>query len=92
MDQPIGFANSDPTMVCKLKKAIYRLKHAPGAWFESLTQALKGFGFTLSICDSSLFTLVTPSYTIIMLVYMDDIIVSGNSSTHARQLINKPNA
>lgn len=88
MEQPPGFDNSEPRLVCK---AIYGLKQAPRAWFERLNQGLKGFGFTSSRCDPSLFTLVTSTYTIIVLVYLDDKIVARNPPTHVHQLINKLN-
>ena len=38
MTQPHGFAGSDKSVVCKLKKAIYGLKQAPRAWYERLTK------------------------------------------------------
>lgn len=41
MDQPPGFiAPNIDGLVCRLHKALYRLKQAPQAWFEKL-------GFTL---------------------------------------------
>ena len=36
MQQPPGFESSTKSMVCKLNKAIYGLKHAPRAWFDKL--------------------------------------------------------
>lgn len=36
MTQPHGFSNSDKTLVCKLKKAIYGLKRVRRAWYEKL--------------------------------------------------------
>lgn len=89
MEQPPGIKTSAPGMVCRLKKAIYGLKQAPRAWFDRLHLALKGFGFVSSRCDPSLFTLITSTYTIYMLVYVDDIIVTGNSQSHIQQLIQK---
>lgn len=89
MQQPLGLESADSTMVCKLNKTLYGIKQAPRAWFERLTMALKGFGFVSSKCDPSLFTLVTPTYTTYMLVYVDDIIITVNSSTQIQQLITK---
>lgn len=39
MQQPPIFLNSDISLVWKLNKAIYGLKQAPKAWFESVTTA-----------------------------------------------------
>lgn len=60
--------------------------------FDRLTTTLKGLGFVPSRCDPSLFSLVTPTYTILMLVYVDDIIITGSSPTRIQNLITKLNS
>lgn len=41
MTQPAGYVDSNrPTAVCKLHKAIYDLRQAPRAWFDTLRTAL----------------------------------------------------
>jgi histone deacetylase 1/2 len=92
MQQPPGFVNSDPKLVCKLNKALYGLKQAPRAWFERLNSVLHSLGFVSSRCDPSLFTLTTPTYTIFMLVYVDDIIITGSSLPPIKDLISNLNA
>ncbi|KAM2097703.1 hypothetical protein ACFX1R_021210 [Malus domestica] len=77
MQQPPGF--SDPTLpnhVCKLRKSLYGLKQAPMAWFDKLFQAFKSLGFTQSCSGASLFVLNDP-ILVIVLVYVNDILVSG---------------
>ena len=66
-------------LVCKLKKSIYGLKQAPRRWFIKLSTALKQFQFAQSLSDSSLFTLKRGSELVIMLVYVDDILITGSS-------------
>jgi hypothetical protein len=61
-------------LVSKLNKAIYGLKQDPRARFKCLNKALRSFDFQPCKCDPSLFTLITPRFTILMLVYVDDII------------------
>ena len=90
MTQPPGFESSDKSLVCKLQKAIYGLKQAPRAWFERLKSTLLQFGFTDSKCDPSLYK--TSSTIIYILVYVDDIIITGNSSSLVEKLIQKLNA
>ncbi|PNX94541.1 hypothetical protein L195_g017718 [Trifolium pratense] len=91
MQQPHGFEASDKTLVCKLNKALYGLKQAPRAWFDRLKAALIGYGFKASKCDPSLFMIKTGTLHLIILVYVDDIIITGSSLHHIQQLISKLN-
>ena len=63
MQQPPGFS-TDPTLVCRLNKAIYGLKQAPRAWFEKLSTTLLRLGFVAAKSDTSLFTWFTQYHTI----------------------------
>ena len=87
MQQPPGFAASDKSLVCRLNKAIYGLKQAPRAWFDKLKSALLQHGFQASRCDPSLFLLHQGKLQIMVLVYVDDIIITGNSTSFITSLI-----
>ena len=91
MEQPSCFESSNRNLVCKLHKALYGLKHAPKAMFERLKSTALTFGFKSSRCDPSLFTLYTKTYCIFILVYVDDIIITGNSKTYIQQLVHQLN-
>jgi hypothetical protein len=65
--------------VCKLQKAIYGLKQAPRAWFSRLSSRLIALGFTSSKSDTSLFICRTSHFTIYVLIYVDDIIITSSS-------------
>ena len=79
MAVPQGYPKpTSPNTVCKLQKSLYGLKHANRQWFDKLTTYLKGLGFKQSYVDTSLFTLHTASTTTSLLVYVDDIIITGN--------------
>jgi len=81
MEQPPGFVDTQhSTFVCKLHKAIYGLKQALRAWYTRLSQFLLDLGFTASLVDTSLFIHISGSIKIFLLIYVDDIIVTG---THA---------
>ncbi|KAL9239991.1 hypothetical protein vseg_014258 [Gypsophila vaccaria] len=82
MTQPPGFVDpTRPTHVCRLRKALYGLKQAPRAWYTELRQYLTQIGFTNAVSDTSLF-LRHGSSSIYLLVYVDDIIITG-STPHA---------
>ncbi|KAK0590666.1 hypothetical protein LWI29_030141 [Acer saccharum] len=88
MVQPPDFANSTkPQHVCKLRKAIYGLRQAPRAWYTELRNFLLAAGFTNSKCDASLFILSNPDHTLYLLIYVDDIIVTGTSASRIRDFI-----
>ncbi|XP_068661654.1 uncharacterized protein [Aristolochia californica] len=80
MHQPPGYI--DPrfsTHVCLLKKAFYGLKQAPHAWFQCFSSFLLTLGFSCSRADTSLFVFHQHSSLIYLLLYVDDIIVTGNN-------------
>lgn len=86
MHQAPRFEHSNKSLVRKLNKAIYSLKQSPRARFQKLAHILSRLGFFASVCDLSLFIKVTPQSTTYVLVYVDDILVSGNSPTFINSL------
>ncbi|OMO81232.1 Reverse transcriptase, RNA-dependent DNA polymerase [Corchorus capsularis] len=89
MKQPPGFVDSShPDYVCKLEKAIYGLKQAPRAWYNELSTFLVDFGFNQSRSDSSLFIYINKDIITYFLVYVDDIIVTGNSQGFISEFVN----
>ena len=90
MSQPLGMRDHTfPNHVCRLKKAIYGLKQAPQAWYDALRSFLVSLGFITSRADTSLFILRNPTVTVYFLVYVDDLIITGNDPTLVSQIIAK---
>ena len=89
MQQPQGFESSDKTMVCKLQKALYGLKQAPRQCFDRLKETLLQFGFVVSKCDPLLFVYKDKRHIIYILIYVDDIIITGTPSVIIQQLTTK---
>jgi hypothetical protein len=88
MQQPTGYVDSrHPHHVCKLQKSIYGLKQAPRVWFESFTTQLLNLGFHSASVDSSLFLYRDGSIIAYLLLYVDDIVLTGNTPSFLTQLI-----
>ncbi|KAL9271063.1 Retrovirus-related Pol polyprotein from transposon RE1-like protein [Drosera capensis] len=88
MIQPPGFVDAGrPDHVCRLHRSLYGLKQAPRAWFCRLSQNLVAQGFAGSKTDPSLFIYARGGVFLYLLVYVDDIIVTGNSASHVSQVI-----
>ncbi|KAL4565709.1 hypothetical protein LXL04_029812 [Taraxacum kok-saghyz] len=89
MRQPKGFEDpTKPHHVCKLHKALYGLKQAPRAWFTKLKQFLLTQGFRACQSDTSLFVHHSSKATIYVLVYVDDLIITGTSPDLIQNFIN----
>ncbi|CAL9029439.1 unnamed protein product [Prunus brigantina] len=90
MQQPPGFVDpSRPHHVCKLHKAIYGLKQAPRAWFHRFSSFLLRVGFVNSKADSSMFVYKDAHSMMILLLYVDDIVLTGSDSNQLRQFIHR---
>ncbi|GMP27046.1 hypothetical protein CsSME_00003220 [Camellia sinensis var. sinensis] len=82
MDQPLGYVvPSSEHMVCRLQKALYGLKQSPHAWFDRFSAVVLSYRFRRSTSNHSVFVHHSSIGSIILLVYVDDIIISGSDST-----------
>jgi len=82
MEQPPGYIDPRfPNHICQLKKALHGLKQAPRAWFQRFSSFLTQLGFYCSRADTSLFVFHRKSDIIYLLLYVDDIIITGNNSS-----------
>ncbi|XP_021808696.1 uncharacterized protein LOC110752368 [Prunus avium] len=90
MRQLHGFA--DPRysdFVCKLKKSLYDLRQAPRAWNAKFTGYLPAIGFQASQSDPSLFVKHSDSEVVILLLYVDDIILTGSNEKMVQLVIDE---
>lgn len=92
MKQPKGFEDPNfPDHVCRLHKSIYGLKQAPRAWFQRFSNYLLELGFVESKADYSLFIYKANGVSLMLLIYVDDIIITGNDANHITGLIESLN-
>ncbi|KAK9711792.1 Reverse transcriptase (RNA-dependent DNA polymerase) [Popillia japonica] len=62
-------------IVCRLNKAINGLKQSGRIWYLKLDKVLKNIGLTCSTFDSCVYYLFNDNDSVIVAVYVDDIIV-----------------
>ena len=80
VSQPPGFEDHQhPEYVFKLKKALYGLKQAPRQWYEKLSDFLTSQGYDRGTSDKTLFIKKKGDDTILVQVYVDDIIFGSNN-------------
>lgn len=90
MSQPPGFVDPRfPDHVCRLKKALYGLRQTPLAWFQRFSSFLLSLEFLASRSDSSLFYLHQGTSVVYLLLYVDDIILTGNDASLLRRFISR---
>ncbi|KAJ9545541.1 hypothetical protein OSB04_025248 [Centaurea solstitialis] len=83
---PLPGVSLPPGHVYRLRKALYGLKQAHRAWFEKFSSTVISLGFSASNYDSGLFTRTTDSGTILLPLYVDDMIITGNDLAGIAQL------
>lgn len=87
MDAPPGFDGEFGSKVCRLMKSLYGLKQSPRAWFEKFTDSVKRQGYTQAQTDHTMFFKHSSSRIItILIVYVDDIILTGDDSVEMHSL------
>jgi hypothetical protein len=83
MEQPPSYVDqTHPNLVCRLKKALYRLKQTLRAWSDKIGQYLVTSGFQTSNVNFSLYVKKTNNGIVVIIIYVDDLIITGNSNVN----------
>jgi Reverse transcriptase (RNA-dependent DNA polymerase) len=92
MDMPPGYTNRESKpRVCKLKKALYGLKQSPRAWFGRFCMAMKSYDYQQGDSDHTMFFKRTGGKIAILIIYVDDMIITGNDRVEIEKLEEKLN-
>eukprot|EP00253_Pinus_taeda_P024174 PITA_24174 len=92
MEQPIGFIETDSSLVCQLKKSLYGLKQAPRAWYAKMDSFLLESGFSRCHSDNTVYTKKVGKSLIILFLYVCDLILTGidpNLINHVKSSLKK---
>nr|GEW78099.1 copia protein [Tanacetum cinerariifolium] len=80
VNQPDGFVDPyHPNKVYLLKKALYKLKQAPRAWYDELSNFLVSKGFSKVSIDPTLFITKHRGDIFLVQIYVDDIIFGSTN-------------
>jgi hypothetical protein len=78
---------SHPTnKVCRLRQALYGLKQAPRAGFAKFIATVSRLGYSISSYDSALFIRRTDEGIILLLLYVDDMIITRDDIIGIQEL------
>ena len=81
VEQPLGFvAQVEKLKVCRHRKSFYGLTQSPRAWFGKVSHAVEEFGMQKSKFIHFVFYRNSSLGIILLVVYVDDIVITGSDS------------
>jgi len=87
IEQPPSYVDQTyPNLVCRLKKILCDLKQAPITWSNKIGQYLVTSGFQTSNVDFSLYVKKTNHGIVVIVIYVDDLIITRNSDVDISDL------
>ena len=90
MEAPEGIEWLEPSwsaenhLICKLKKSLYGLKQAPRLWYKHIDAFLQELEFVSTDSDSNIY--ISSAYTMMILLYVDDLLIISPLSTNIAQV------
>lgn len=87
VSQPEGYVKENQERkVYKLLKALYGLRLAPRAWYARLSKFLEKLGFEKCPYEQAVYTKREGNESLIIGIYVDDLLVTGTSTTNINRL------
>jgi hypothetical protein len=80
MEQPPSYVHNDSSLVFHLNKSLYGLKQATRDWYAKMGRFLIAIGFSRCHSDPNVYTNKVESHLIILVLYVDDLILTGSDS------------
>ena len=84
--QPSPGLSIEPNKVCHLRRALYGLKQAPRTWFTKFSFTISHLGYIASYYNSALFFRRTNKGNILLLLYVDDMIITSDDLSGIQKL------
>ncbi|KAL0320407.1 UNVERIFIED_CONTAM: Retrovirus-related Pol polyprotein from transposon RE1 [Sesamum radiatum] len=80
VNQLEGFSvNGHENKVLNLKKALYRLKQVPRAWYSRLDNHFQKNGFSICLYEYALYVKKDKGDILCIYIYVDDLILAGSN-------------
>ncbi|GJX74919.1 retrovirus-related pol polyprotein from transposon TNT 1-94 [Tanacetum coccineum] len=88
MAQPEDFqsAGKEENLMCMLKKSLYGLKQAPRQWYLKFDSFMQRAGYKRCVMDHCCYLKMVGSSSIILLLYVDDMLVAGSDMAEIKKL------
>ena len=80
MEQPPGYVQNYSSLVCCLKKSLYGLKQTFGTLYAKMERFILDNNFSRCHVDPNVYTNKVGSHLIILVVYVDDLILTVSDS------------
>jgi len=80
MKPPPDFILLNKITVCKLQRSLYGLKQGGRQWYAKLSHFLLSNGYIFPSADHSLFIKIHHTNITVILVYVDDLVLTGNNT------------
>ena len=87
LEPPPGVRCADPRHVWRLKKALYGLRQASRAWYQTLKQTLADLGFVPSAADPCVFVKFDSDGRLVAAFYVDDCLAGARTELELDQLV-----
>ena len=85
MVQPPGYVSMFKKEVCRLNKSLYGLKQSPRCWNIKIHEFLIEEQFKQNPLEHCIYMFQCSEYILIVVVYVDDLLITGNSITRVEQ-------